>query len=327
MIYDCFTFFNEFDLLEIRLNVLKDVVDRFVLVEATRTHSNQPKPLYFEENKDRYAPFLDRITHIVVDEYPEYKTSWTYENHQRNEIRRGLDGCRDEDTVLISDLDEIPSPAAILAHKDTPGIKVFEQLFHYYYLNHLYVRRPGWHGTRMLSGRDFRHGLDEVSNYSFCNIAELNRGTTANKIRAYDGKPLIRDAGWHFSYLGGLEAIRLKLQSYSHQEHNFERNIDLRNIERRVRRAFETHRLLGLEIDDACYPAYLRENWKKYAHLIGPVTPANAARRVRQNAWIMNYADRGGLLAAKILTGMIPVRKWRKIARTYIAQRLFGWGW
>ena len=69
MVYDCFSFFNELDLLEIRLNVLKDVVDKFVLVEATRTHTGAEKSLYFKENEARFSAFRDRIVHIVVDDF------------------------------------------------------------------------------------------------------------------------------------------------------------------------------------------------------------------------------------------------------------------
>ena len=326
MIYDCFTFFNEFDLLEIRLNALKDVVDRFVLVEATKTFSNLPKPLHFEENKGRFTPFLDRIIHVVVDDFPEFDTAWTFENHQRNAIDRGLTECKDDDVVLISDLDEIPKVEAILAHKNDPGITIFEQLHHCYYLNHLYIRRPNWHGTRMLSGKDFRHALDHVSNYGSCNIERLNQGTTANKIRTYDEGSIIKDAGWHFSYLGGLEAIRTKIQSYSHQERNYNDNIDLKNIERRMSRAFKSHRLIGLEIDES-YPQYLRENQEKYASLIGPITPKDKADWARKTAWLMAYIDRGSYLAAKLLTCMIPNKKLKKMARVYVADKLFGWGW
>ncbi|HXP48954.1 MAG TPA: hypothetical protein VN922_03315, partial [Bacteroidia bacterium] len=71
MVYDCFTFFNELDILEIRLNVLDKVVDKFVLVEATRTHQGKEKPLYYNENKTRYVAFADRIIHIIIDTFPE----------------------------------------------------------------------------------------------------------------------------------------------------------------------------------------------------------------------------------------------------------------
>ena len=88
MIYDCFTFFNEFDLLEIRLNELDSVVDKFVLVEATKTFSGKDKPLYFNENKNKFNKFLNKIIHVIVDEYPNLNGDWVIENHQRNEISK-----------------------------------------------------------------------------------------------------------------------------------------------------------------------------------------------------------------------------------------------
>lgn len=113
MVYDCFCFYNELDLLEIRLNILNGCVDKFVLVEATRTQRNNPKPLYFAENKERYKKFEDKIIHLVLDEYPEHIEQWTIENLQRNYIMKGLEQCSDDDIILISDLDEIPRPEYI----------------------------------------------------------------------------------------------------------------------------------------------------------------------------------------------------------------------
>ena len=66
-VYDCFTFFNEFELLEIRLNELDSVVDKFVLVEASKTHQGKEKPLFYNENKDRFKKFQDKIIHVIVD--------------------------------------------------------------------------------------------------------------------------------------------------------------------------------------------------------------------------------------------------------------------
>ena len=96
MIYDCFTFFNELDLLEIRLNVLNGCVDKFVLVEMGKTHTGKDKPLVFEQNKERFSIFKDKIIHIIVDDYPEleksesdgYGNKWLLENYQRDAIMR-----------------------------------------------------------------------------------------------------------------------------------------------------------------------------------------------------------------------------------------------
>ena len=70
MIYDCFMFFNELDVLEIRLNELYHAVDKFILVEATKTHAGKDKTLFFNENKQKFSKFLDKIQHIIIDEYP-----------------------------------------------------------------------------------------------------------------------------------------------------------------------------------------------------------------------------------------------------------------
>jgi len=323
MIYDCSIFFNELDLLEIRLNVLDGVVDRFVLVEATRMHSNKPKELVFQANAARFDKFLHKIDYIAVDDYPEYETSWTYENHQRNCIERGFRNCSENDVILISDLDEIPKPEKIVEYRDQPGIHVFEQLMHYYYMNHLCVRRPVWRGTRMLHYRDFLHSLDAVDNYGACCVKSINQGTTATKIRMFKDASPIADGGWHFTFLGGLERIQEKIRSYAHEEHNFPAYTDLRNIEKRMQADFACHRLLGVELDET-YPAYLRNNRERYAHLLGPVTPPKIAERVRKNAWFMAQADRLKRLAAQLLTCLIPVKKWRKRARTFFAVNLYG---
>src|SRR5689334_18016752 len=103
MIYDTFPFYNELDLLEIRLEELDQVADRFVLVEATRTHTNKPKPLYYAENRDRFARFQNRIIHVVLDDMPDTTDAWVLENFQRCGIRRGLTGCRPDDLILMSD--------------------------------------------------------------------------------------------------------------------------------------------------------------------------------------------------------------------------------
>ncbi|MDR1964043.1 MAG: hypothetical protein LBQ50_09725 [Planctomycetaceae bacterium] len=327
MIYDCFTFFNEIDLLEIRMNILNEVVDRFVIVEATRTFSNHPKPLYFETNKDRFAAFSSKIIHLVVDDYPEFETAWTYENHQRDCIERCLRGCNDNDLILISDLDEIPNPKTILEHQHDPGIIEFELLWSLYYLNYINIRNPVFKfGTQMLSYRDFKNGLDHIQNSRVGSLKKLNQGTTATKIRLYKNARHIRNGGWHFSYLGGMESIRDKIQAYSHQERNYEGNINLQNIEKRMRRHFESHRLIGVELDET-YPLFIRNNQERYAHLIGPITPKDEADKARKIAWLMSYIDRSGYLISKLLTCLIPIKSWRKRARKYVDLHLFGQGW
>ena len=103
MIYDCFSFFNELDILEIRLNVLYETVDYFVITEANKTHTGSKKEYVFEQNKERFSKFLDKIIYIKVDDLPDLESSetssdgnkWLYENYQRDAIMRGLKDCKE----------------------------------------------------------------------------------------------------------------------------------------------------------------------------------------------------------------------------------------
>ena len=115
-IYDCFTFFNELELLDLRLKELYNHVDYFVLVEATLTHTGKPKELIFEKNKDKYSDYLDKIIYVKVNDLPDYNDFegiWEPENFQRNCIVRGLTNAEDSDVIMVSDIDEIPRPSAI----------------------------------------------------------------------------------------------------------------------------------------------------------------------------------------------------------------------
>src|SRR5690242_12465786 len=117
MIVDTFMMNNELDMLECRLHELENRVDHHVLVEAAYTHRGVPKPLTFQENKDKFSAWENRITHIIVPEFPEpdpahtpREAAWAREHFQRDSAKSFLDDfCAPGDIVLISDLDELPS--------------------------------------------------------------------------------------------------------------------------------------------------------------------------------------------------------------------------
>lgn len=282
MIYDCFSFFNELDLLEIRLNVLKDVVDKFVLVEAGETHSGRPKPLYYKENESRFAAFKDKIIPVVVEQFPDLcTTDWARENWQRNAIADGLKGAKDDDTVLISDLDEIPRPELISKYVGKSGVTVFDQDYFAYFLNYRNVRQQWWYGTRMLSYRDFCHCFDGIEVYVDEFLpAIVNKGTTASKIRCRKlprsggGQRVVSNGGWHFTSLGGAQALAKKIASFAHQEYNpGEGKVDIKALEVMIREGkgpFWKMRCFGEKIDHR-YPDFLRANKEAYSHLIYPV--------------------------------------------------------
>ena len=111
-IYDCFQFFDEEHILDLRLNILYEFIDFFVLVESTIDHQGKPKKLNFDSKK--FKKFNDKIIYIVVDDTaevikkPHFGGESLVEQHQRNSLTRGLKKCHEDDLIILSDVDEIP---------------------------------------------------------------------------------------------------------------------------------------------------------------------------------------------------------------------------
>jgi beta-1,4-mannosyl-glycoprotein beta-1,4-N-acetylglucosaminyltransferase len=277
IVYDCFQFFNELDLLEIRLNILSGVVDKFVLVEADKSHSNQPKPLYFEENKSHFQSFLDKIIHIKITQYPDIalKNAWAAESYQRNMILEGLKNCNPDDVVIISDVDEIPTIDIINQFKEgkLKGIHNLSQMRCNYYINYRAIIRH-WLGTNMLNYKDIIENNAEKYKYVYDEVLveSLNQGTTPTKIRMLQDAPIIKNAGWHFSFLGGLDNIIYKLTSFTHHT-DYEREYADKNLLiERIDKGIDLFqpkntRFVPIKIDKR-FPKYIVENQDKYAHLI-----------------------------------------------------------
>ncbi|SMH41177.1 Glycosyltransferase family 17 [Azospirillum lipoferum] len=202
-VYDCFPFFNELDLLELRLTELDAVVDRFVLVEADFTYTGHSKPLYFADNRERFAAWADKIVHVVVRDDPGGFT-WRRESHQRDAIMRGLEGSRPEDMVLVTDVDEIPRPEVLEILCD--GHQDFDQLF-----------------TLEFDLYYYRLDLKASENWraAVATPRHLLAGIGANAARALarqGGGHIIPQAGWHFTWMGGAARFMEKMRAYSHQE-------------------------------------------------------------------------------------------------------------
>lgn len=218
--YDCFTFFNELELLEVRLEELYDVVDHFVLVEATKTFSGKPKPLYFLENQEKFQKYRDKIIHVIVDDFPfpddnsEF-TNWPREFYQRDAILRGLVGCKNDDIIMVSDADEIANVHAISEIKhffselQKPSKKKREKLRHLicelhmrFFLLYLNLEDcTGWNGAAKAT-------FYEVIKTLGPNNMRLLHNTERTL-------PRIFDAGWHFHAMGDKERVAAKLRSVS----------------------------------------------------------------------------------------------------------------
>ena len=278
MIYDCFPFFNELDVIEIRLNELNSVVDKFVLVESTRTFQKQPKPLYYQKNKERLKDFEDKIMRIVVDKSPNFfskwriPTAWDYDHHQKDQVIWALKNCNADNVIIISDLDEIPSGDKVLEYKNRPGIKVFEQLQCNYYLNCVAVESPSkvhlntingqvyWRGSVMLNFSDFT---------TFKKVRRMRDKTQNEEIFS------IKKSGWHFSFVGNYEKIRQKLDSRAHtneKEYNPEyifSNDVVKSIIKEGKDLFGRNYKYKIVPLPEYFPRYLINNKDKYNEIIG----------------------------------------------------------
>lgn len=315
MIYDCFSFFNELDLLEIRLNVLKDVVDKFVLVEATRTHTGSPKPLYFKDNAARFSAFADRIVHIVVDDFAAAEScttvrerAWAVENLQRNAIARGLAGAHAGDIVAISDLDEIPDPQSLLAAADMDGITRLGMMQCNYFLNYRNYTSPEWRlGTQVLSYGDFINPETyESFRFNEFVVEAVHTIPNASAIRFMRPDHLIHNGGWHFSYQGGAAMISKKIQSIAHTEFANDKTCSEAWIMERIERGEDVFlrgdRFFAEPLDER-FPFYLLQKQDRYSKMILPVSSA----QLRETAWLRKRAICLGMLR-RALIACVPER-------------------
>lgn len=210
MIYDCFTLRDELDLLELRLKILDKHVDKFVISEANYTHKGNLKPYHFFDNQERFKEWSHKIIYLpvnfendvkdidfsIIDPHTNIdKSRWSLENKQRLALLHGLQSGNDDDLVIISDVDEIPNLDLLPSKIVTP--MSFIQNFYYYYVNNKSVgpKDKFWAGSVV------------------CLKHHLNNLTPQNLRDSRWQLPPIFKGGWHWSYLGGEDFIKTKLNS------------------------------------------------------------------------------------------------------------------
>jgi beta-1,4-mannosyl-glycoprotein beta-1,4-N-acetylglucosaminyltransferase len=286
-IYDCFTFFKELDILEIRLIELSDLVDYFVLVESTRTFTGNPKPLFYAEHRSRFAPFAEKIVHVVVDDMPTGTgvDAWVREVHQRNAIIRGLGRSEPLDYVIVSDVDEIPKATAVehaLTGKKERRVCFFYCDHYRYRLNLRATRRDDHLGPVMVMRKQFRRANDLRAFWPRSGAsrlpAPLVRMWDVTRVRrklGFWGIPqILPSAAWHFSYVGDSEFILDKLRAYSHQEYNIPEitaqltEQDLADAIRQDRFLHQTECGFRVESLNDEYPKALRRHPERYRNLL-----------------------------------------------------------
>jgi len=262
-IFDTFTFFNEFDLLELRLRELYDHVDYFVIVEANRTFQNNDKPMYYLENQERFAPWADKIRHVAVVDMPTDTDTWGRERYQRDSVLLGCTDADDDDIIMIGDVDEIPRVETIQKlHESTQSIWGFRMPLFNFKFNYMMCTQDYysvWSGAIRKSGlgsaedfRRMRHVLNQCP-YQFKD----------------DNVQLIEHAGWHFTYMGNEEFAKSKIQSFAHDETNKPEILNQLDIEDSIARGVgiirtnQDYRFTPVAVDDY-FPNTIINNIDEY---------------------------------------------------------------
>jgi len=242
-IFDCFMFYDEEVVLDIRLNSLKNFVDCFVIVESKFYHNGKKRDLKFDINN--YPKLKDKIIYIVQEEEPSnleqlkrgdddslitqkiISNAAKRENFQRNFINKGLDKANEDDLIMISDVDEIPNLKDLNVARVNNKIVIFEQSIFYYKLNR-FLEGFTWHGTKACKKKNLKspQWIRNVKNKKF-GFWRLDTFFSENK---YINKIFIKDGGWHFSNLKNPADVEKKLKSYLHHRDFEVENIDLKEI-------------------------------------------------------------------------------------------------
>lgn len=277
-IFDCFVFYHELDILELRLNILGPFVDYFVLVEAPLTYTGQPKPLIYEENKKRFARFHDKIIHITVNDMPEFADSpWDREAFQKSAFGRGLTDARPDDLILVSDVDEIVKPDCLrrALTKAAGKITYFEGVYYHFRLNWRLAGRKDLKTSRMIAFKHFHDGwltrkTKGCRSYSLPHWLEylLWLPYAGARHRAFLRRQIYRDGCWHFSFMMDADGIRQKLTAYSHTHRNTPDYTGEGKIEALIagQRSMFGNRIEVAPLSEM--PLYVQQNLDKYGALL-----------------------------------------------------------
>ncbi len=289
-IFDCFMYFDEEMLLDVRLNTLNKFVDYFVIAESKFTHSGKKRNLNFNINK--FEKFKDKIIYLIYDkedqgieiinenDHKNDKARKTImnavkrENGQRNYLQKGLDAAENEDIILISDVDEIPNLINIDFANFKNKIIQFKQEMFYYKFN-LVLPKLLWTGTKGCRKKNL------ISPQWLRNIKDRKYSILRPDIffskKKYSDIFFVKNGGWHFTNIKAPKDIKNKLSSYLHHIEYDEKPLDVNeieniinkktaiydlNLDKKLNKLGEGNKLESYDLNKL--PIYIKENKKKF---------------------------------------------------------------
>ncbi len=317
MVVDSFPFFNESDLLRLRLAVMAPLVDRFVIEESAETFSGEPRELIFEKQRDMFAGYMDRIVYIPVTERLGDAGTHERDYFQKNHLAEGIEDLADDDVVIFGDLDEIPDPRAVshvLDGFDPEKVYHLAQDNFYAYMNMMETsgkllsitgefpdipeNERKWLGTKVCAKK-------QIPAEGIVRLRDLVPPSDPRSVRVANG-------GWHFGYMGGLhetdvtKRIGDKVRAAAHQEYN----------DAEILRETMDHLILGEDIfgRDARftqilpqsgyrYPEWLDEHRDEYDHLFLPEITAAKKIGAKLDLTAGRFARKAARKAGRMIRG------------------------
>ena len=261
-ILDCVTYFDEDVVLDLRLNILDKYVSKFIITEGAFDHRGKKRKLNFDINK--FKKFEDKIIYLPVIDFPDLNNPWSMLEYQRNYSLNELNKFSEDSIVIVSDVDEIPNPEKIkLFIENDYKSAVFEQIFFYYKLNLVNKTQPKWHGSKITKKKYLKtpNKLREkkIKQYSWW---RFDKPTNIK---------IIKDGGWHFSFLYDVDGIIKKISSFQHTEFDKDEYKNKSKILKKIENGEDLFNR-GYKFDkkkiDKNFPDYLINNLEKYKNWI-----------------------------------------------------------
>ena len=258
-IIDTITFFQENRHFDLRLNILKDVVDRFLICESIYDHRGNEKKINFDRKKYENNK---KIKHVIIkDKFPNESSPWQNQAIQREYILKNLDEAGKDDFIMFSDPDEIPNPKVLKNFTLKKKYGIFSQKIFSYKLNLLNPHETPWEGTRICKKRHLKS-----INWLRHKVLGKNLKYPFWRIDKERNIQIINNGGWHFSYLLRPEEIEKKFKSLAETSWDNEKFSNLNTIKKKIHDKVDLfgrgHIYNRIDIDES-YPDYILKNKDK----------------------------------------------------------------
>ena len=254
--FDCFMYNNEELLLDLRLNILSKYVKKFILVESTIDHQGNKKKNFFKI--ENFNKFKDKIIHLRIEDFPkELSGTWERENFQRNYISKSINNLLDNDYIIISDIDEIPNFHNLKSFENYK-FTAFQQSNFCYKFNMKNITYPNWYGSKLCKKKYLKSPQwlrnQKVKEYSFFQFYKIKWN-------------IVKNGGWHFSFLMQPTEIKKKIKSFAHDEFNKKEFLEINEIEKKIKLGEDlfnrNQKYIKVKLDNN-FPKQIFDNIDKY---------------------------------------------------------------